>query len=79
MSYMNWIYGMIMDNSYPQFKQEYEKAVKSNTKEFVWEGKPMRATFAKYVCILVDKHLLKEYEEHLEQYAIEKENDYISY
>ena len=78
MSYMNWIYGMIMDNTYPQFKEEYEKAVKNNIKEFEWDKRPMRVAFAKYICILVDKHLLQEYEEHMEQYAIQ-ENDKVSY
>tara|TARA_R110000824_G_scaffold181898_5_gene362763 strand:+ start:1616 stop:1855 length:240 start_codon:yes stop_codon:yes gene_type:complete len=67
---MKWIYGMIVDGTYHQFKDEYEKAVNNNVEEFTWEGKPMQIIFAKNVCFLVDKHLLREYEEHLEQEAI---------
>ena len=82
MSYMNWIYSMIADNTYSQFKYKYEKAIENNNKEFTWDGKPMRVTFAKYVCILVDKHLMQEYDEHLEQQVIMHEsylNDPINY
>ena len=75
---MKWIYGMITDNTYPQFKEEYKKALINNKEEFIWDHKAMRTTFAKYVCILVDKHLLQEYNEHMERYAIQ-EYDKINY
>ena len=70
---MKWIYGMIVNDTYPQFKEQYKKAVNNNIEEFTWEHQPMRTTFAKYICILVDKHLLREYEEHLEQEVIRQE------
>tara|TARA_R110002012_G_scaffold6551_2_gene31203 strand:+ start:1894 stop:2142 length:249 start_codon:yes stop_codon:yes gene_type:complete len=82
MGYMKWIYGMITDGTYPQFKDEYQKAVKNKAEEFEWEGKPMRVLFAQYVCRLVDKHLIQEYEDHLEQELIRQEaynDDYVSY
>ena len=78
MGYMSWIYNMITDGTYSEFKQLYEDAVNNNIKEFMWEHAPMRTMFAQYVCILVDKHLLQEYEEHLEQQEIIN-NDYFSY
>ena len=67
---MKWIYGMIADHTYPEFKKLYKEAVKNNEKEFIWERSPIRTNFAKYVCILIDKHLMQEYEEHI-QHQIE--------
>ena len=75
---MNWIYSMIIDGTYPEFKQSYETALHKKEKEFMWGGQPMRVTFAKYICILVDKHLLQEYENHLEELEIINDG-YVSY
>ena len=72
MSYMKWIYGMIVDGTYPQFKDEYQKAVNNNKEEFIWGRESIRTLFAQYVCRLVDKHLLQEYDEHMERYAIQE-------
>ena len=72
MSYMKWIYGMIVDGTYPQFKDEYKKAVNNNKEEFMWGRESIRTLFAQYVCKLVDKHLLQEYDEHMERYTIEE-------
>jgi lipopolysaccharide biosynthesis regulator YciM len=82
MSYIKWIYGMITDGTYPQFKDKYQKAVNNNKEEFMWGKESMRTLFAQYVCRLVDKHLIQEYEDHLEQEIIRQEaynDDYISY
>ena len=70
MSYMKWIYSMIVDNTYPEFKEKYKQSLKDNKEEFIWDAHPININFAKYVCILVDKHLLQEYDKHLEQEAI---------
>ena len=78
MSYMKWIYSMISDHTYPQFKEEYKKAVNNNKEEFIRGRESIRTLFAQYVCKLVDKHLLQEYDEHIERYAIE-EYDKINY
>ena len=75
MAYMKWIYSMIVDGTYPEFKQSYETALNNNKEEFMWEHKPMRVTFAKYICILVDKHLMREYEDHLEEEEDHLEED----
>ena len=69
---MKWIYGMIVDGTYPQFKDEYQKAVNNNKEEFIWGRESIRTLFAQYVCRLVDKHLLQEYDEHMERYAIQE-------
>ena len=51
-------------------KLNYEKASKNNLKLFEFGGQTFETIYAKYICILVDKHLIPEYEDYLEQKAI---------
>ena len=70
MSHMGFIYQMITDGSYSVFKLNYEQASKNNLKLFEFGGQTFETIYAKYICILVDKHLIPEYEDYLEQKAI---------
>ena len=71
MSHMGFIYQMITDGTYSVFKLNYELASKNNLKTFEFGGQTFETIYAKYVCILVDKHLMPEYEEYLEERAAE--------
>ena len=71
MSHMGFIYQMITDGTYSVFKLNYELASKNNLKTFEFGGQKLDTIYAKYVCILVDKHLMPEYEEYLEERAAE--------
>ena len=78
MSHMGFIYQMITDGTYSVFKLNYELASKNNLKSFEFGGQTFETIYARYVCILVDKHLMPEYEEFLEQKAIRaSEEEYL--
>jgi len=66
---MSWIYSMIMDGSYHHFKNLYNEAIESKQNKFKWGSEDIDTNYAKYVVFFIDKHLMKEYEEHLEAQA----------
>ena len=69
MGYMKWIYQMIEDGSYPDFKKLYRTAECNQDENFTWRSEQIRTDFAKYIVFLVDTHLMKEYEEYIESQA----------
>ena len=80
MSHMSFIYQMITNGSYPAFKVNYQLAQEHGLKNFTFGNEEILTMYAKHVCILVDKHLMKEYEDYLEQRADEAYvDDHIPY
>ena len=66
MGYMNWIYQMITDGSYIDFKELYEYSKDNNIEKFMWDTQEIRTDFASHICIFVDRHLMPEYTQYLE-------------
>ncbi len=62
---MSYIYKMVEDGSYVDFKKAYENADQSNHVKFKFNNEDIDTTYAKYVCIFVDTYLQDLYEEYL--------------
>jgi len=75
MSYMKWIYAMVVDNSYNIFKMMYQQAVEKNISAFMFQGSEIKTAYAKSVCEYVDKHCMPEYDQHLQDTVNDREPD----
>ena len=62
---MNYIYKMVEDGSYIDFKKAYENADQSKHTKFKFNNEDIDTMYAKYVCVFVDTYLQDLYEEHL--------------
>ena len=67
---MKWIYSMIEDGSYDEFKKEYIKCVLTNKTSFKFGELTYVKSFARSVVKYVDDNeLVKQYNNHLEDMA----------
>ena len=63
---MKWIYSMILDGSYIEFKKLYIKCVLTDEISFKFNGQTYVKSFAKNVIKYIDNNkLVKEYNKHL--------------
>jgi|TARA_R110000744_G_scaffold275919_1_gene388686 hypothetical protein len=69
MGHMKWIFDMIVDGSYEDFKKEYIKCVLTNENTFNWGSKNIAKSYGKSVVKYVDEHLMHEYDRHIETQA----------
>ena len=65
MGHISWIYDMVQNNTYQIFRKLYKQALKDNDSQFIWEGEIMQTNAARFICALVDEHIMDEYNEHL--------------
>jgi len=72
MGHMKWIFDMIVDGSYEDFKKEYIKCVLTKQDTFNWGSKNIAKSYGKSVVKYVDEHLIHEYDKHIDQ-CIESE------
>lgn len=71
---MKWIYSMIEDGSYDEFKKEYIKCVLTDKTSFKFGGLTYVKAFARSVVKYVDDNkIIEQYNNHLEDMA---ENHY---
>ena len=77
---MKWIYSMIEDESYKEFKLLYIKCVLTNSDSFQFNGQTYVKSFAKSVIKYVDDNkLLDKYNEYLVEKCEEYDNEQVNY
>lgn len=66
MGYMKWVYMMITDGSYEDFKKEYIECVLRQRDKFFWQSEEVSKEYAKDVIKYIDSYLnYKEQEKRL--------------
>jgi hypothetical protein len=75
MSKMGWIAQLIQDNSYQQFRDSYETALKDKEYTFIFEGRNCDVVFAKHVCTYVEDYMLNS-NEHYKKIQQDLSNEY---
>ena len=69
MGHMKWIFTMVEDGTYEDFKKEYIQCVLKRKESFSWGSKVIAKSYAKSVVMYVDKYAQKEYDQHIENLA----------
>tara|TARA_R100001463_G_scaffold25650_2_gene60625 strand:- start:10936 stop:11184 length:249 start_codon:yes stop_codon:yes gene_type:complete len=72
MGHMKWIFDMLMEGTYEDFKKEYIKCVLTKQDSFNWGSKNIAKTYGKSVVKYVDEHLIHEYDKYIDN-CIESE------
>jgi len=77
---MKWIYSMIEDESYKEFKLLYIKCVLTNSDSFQFNSQTYVKSFARSVVKYVDDNkLLDKYNEYLIEKCEEYDNEQVNY
>ncbi len=77
---MKWIYSMIEDESYKEFKLLYIKCVLTNSDSFQFNSQTYVKSFARSVVKYVDDNkLLDKYNEYLVEKCEEYDNEQVNY
>tara|TARA_R100000781_G_scaffold7660_1_gene7303 strand:- start:155 stop:397 length:243 start_codon:yes stop_codon:yes gene_type:complete len=80
MGQMKWIYSMIEDESYKEFKLLYIKCVLTNSDSFQFNSQTYVKSFARSVVKYVDDNkLLDKYNEYLIEKCEEYDNEQVNY
>ena len=66
MGHMKWIYNMVENGSYEDFKKEYIKCVLTKQDSFNWGHQNISKTYGKSVVKYVDEYLMEEYDKHVD-------------
>lgn len=67
MGHMKWIFNMVEDGSFKDFKKEYIKCVLTKKDTFNWKGMNVSKLYGKYVVKYVDDELQKKYDQYVDQ------------
>ena len=71
MGHMKWIFTMVEDGSYEDFKREYIKCVLTRQDTFEWGNKTITKAYGKSVVMYLDNHAIKAYNEHIDSLSSE--------
>jgi len=65
MSHMKWIFNMVENGSYEDFKKEYIECVLKKREHVNWEGMEIPKLYARNVVKYIDNYLGPKFDEHL--------------